>query len=130
MFFSRVHRDVSVRKAEAWVFTNEWNQSYKYEHVDPSSDADPTTGRVVPRYSVAIVTGSSAAARTLDRALYLSMSKLYYARLHPSYSFHHVVSTKYVEYFPMDLFSRLHGSAPHTGYFRGISKYRASTSVY
>ncbi len=75
-----------------------------------------------PKVSVTIITGSSAAARTLDRAMYLSLSKRYYANRHLNYHFEHLLSSQFEMYFPEDLFGELKGPLSQTAYFRGISK--------
>jgi len=72
-----------------WEAVN--HSSYSYYRSNPSN------------VSAVIMMGTTATASSFITRMYLSLSKMYYAKRH-GYDFSYMTSTEFQEYFPQDLF--------------------------
>jgi hypothetical protein len=66
-----------------------------------------------------MLTGKQASANAIDKKLYISLSKMYYAKRH-GYKFVELFSNEYSHYFPHNLYSSLPSGMAKSDYFRGI----------
>lgn len=97
---------------DANIYHTGWSNFSKYEKVERSYDDKE-------KMPIVLLTGKQASANAIDRKMYISLSKMYYAKRH-GYKFVELFSNEFSHYFPHNLYSSLPNSMARSDYFRGI----------
>ena len=106
--------DTTELPPDANIYHNGWGNYSKYEKVERSYEDSSEK-----MMSIVLLTGKQASANAIDRKMYISLSKMYYAKRH-GYKFVELFSNEFSHYFVHNLYSSLPNSMGRSDYFRGI----------